>query len=67
MTTDPDNDFLFTGTTMGQLKIWLMTNYGYVYIILYPYKNYISVFIYQLFCPVFKVLREYFFYFMRNE
>lgn len=25
--TDVDNDYLFTGTTVGYIKIWLMTNY----------------------------------------
>ncbi|XP_067009449.2 WD repeat-containing protein on Y chromosome isoform X1 [Anabrus simplex] len=28
MATDPQNEFLFTGTTMGYMKIWLMKNYG---------------------------------------
>ncbi|XP_055616482.1 WD repeat-containing protein on Y chromosome [Toxorhynchites rutilus septentrionalis] len=27
MATDPDNKFLFTGTYLGYLKIWLMENY----------------------------------------
>lgn len=25
--TDLDNDFLFTGTTVGYIKVWLMKNY----------------------------------------
>ncbi|XP_049868004.1 WD repeat-containing protein on Y chromosome-like [Pectinophora gossypiella] len=25
--TDVENDYLFTGTTMGYIKVWLMTNY----------------------------------------
>ncbi|XP_046962208.1 WD repeat-containing protein on Y chromosome [Vanessa cardui] len=27
LATDVDNDYLFTGTTVGYIKIWLMTNY----------------------------------------
>ena len=25
--TDVDNEFLFTGTTFGYMKVWLMSNY----------------------------------------
>lgn len=25
--TDQDNDYLFTGTTIGYIKVWLMANY----------------------------------------
>ncbi|CAG9785369.1 unnamed protein product [Diatraea saccharalis] len=27
LSTDPDNRYLFTGTTVGYIKVWLMTNY----------------------------------------
>ncbi|KAF9805731.1 hypothetical protein SFRURICE_009363 [Spodoptera frugiperda] len=27
LATDIDNEFLFTGTTLGYIKVWLMTNY----------------------------------------
>lgn len=27
MATDVDNEFLFTGTTFGYVKVWLMSNY----------------------------------------
>lgn len=27
LATDADNDYLFTGTTMGYVKVWLMKNY----------------------------------------
>lgn len=27
LATDVNNDYLFTGTTVGYIKVWLMTNY----------------------------------------
>ncbi|RVE45325.1 hypothetical protein evm_010030 [Chilo suppressalis] len=37
MATDPDNQYLFTGTTVGYIKVWLMTNY------LTPEKQHVSM------------------------
>lgn len=31
MSTDETNTYLFTGSVMGYVKIWLMTNYWLVY------------------------------------
>lgn len=35
MATDSTNTYLFTGTASGYLKIWLMTNFGYVLLMIY--------------------------------